>query len=356
MAGAGDKTEKATPKRRQEARKKGQVARSADLNGAVVLLAGLFALGAFGPALIERSREAMRASLLQIATPDVVSIGGIGDLMTSAGGTVGGAVAPIALACLLAGVVVNVAQVGLRPTPAALRPDLRRLNPLQGFKNVFGPHAVVEGAKAVSKTALVAAVAAAVVGPRIQSLAGLVGAGPEEVGAQLTHAVGAIARWGALAYLGIAVVDVVYQRHRHEKQLRMDHQEIKEEHKQHALPPEVRGAIRRRQMQQARARMMAAVPQADVVVTNPTHFAVALRYEGTMAAPEVVAKGQDLVAARIRELAAEAGVPVVSDPPLARALHATVEVGRQVPEELYQAVAQLLAFVYRMAARRRSVA
>ncbi len=353
---AGEKTEKATPKRRQDARRKGQVARSADLNGSVVLLAGLLALGAFGPALVERARDAMRASLLQIARPEAVSVGGIGDLMTAAGGAVAAAVAPIALACLVAGVAVNVAQVGFRPTPAALRPDWRRLNPIQGLKNILGPHALVEGAKAVSKTGLVAAVAALVVAPRIESMAGLVGAGPDELAAELASTVGAVARWGALAYLAIGVADVVYQRRRHERTLRMDRQELREEHKQQSLPPEVRAAIRRRQLQQARARMMAAVPQADVVVVNPTHFAVALRYQGGMAAPEVVAKGQDLVAARIREIAAEAGVPVVSDPPLARSLHATVEVGREIPEQLYQAVAQLLAFVYRMAARRRLAA
>jgi flagellar biosynthetic protein FlhB len=134
----------------------------------------------------------------------------------------------------------------------------------------------------------------------------------------------------------------------------MDRQEVKEEQKQQQLPGEVRSALRRRQMEAARARMMAAVPQADVVVTNPTHFAVALKYDPSMAAPQVVAKGQDLVAQRIRELAADAGVPLVPDPPLARALHASVEVGRQIPEELYHAVAQVLAFVYRTAARRRA--
>ena len=132
----------------------------------------------------------------------------------------------------------------------------------------------------------------------------------------------------------------------------MDKQAVKDEHKSTELPPEVRGAIRRRQMQAARARMMADVPTADVVVTNPTHFAVALKYDAEKAAPEVVAKGSDLVAKKIRELAAESGIPVISDPPLARSLHATVEVGHLIPEELYQAVAQLLSFVYRTARRR----
>jgi flagellar biosynthetic protein FlhB len=146
---------------------------------------------------------------------------------------------------------------------------------------------------------------------------------------------------------------MVFQRRRYEKSLKMTKQEVKDEMRQHTAPPEVRSAIRKRQIQVARARMMAAVPTADVVVTNPTHFAVALVYDGSKAAPEVVAKGQDLVAAQIRRIAEENHVPIVSDPPLARTLHATVEVGQLVPEQLWQAVAQLLAFVYRLAGRRK---
>jgi flagellar biosynthetic protein FlhB len=160
----------------------------------------------------------------------------------------------------------------------------------------------------------------------------------------------------AAAYLVIGIVDMIWQAHRTEKSMRMDKQEVKDEAKQQTLPAEVRGAMRRRQMQNSRARMMAAVPEADVVVTNPTHYAVALKYDGTNPAPEVVAKGVDLVAARIRELATDAGVPIVPDPPLARALHASVEVGHQIPEELFGAVAQILAFVYRMAGKKRAAA
>jgi flagellar biosynthesis protein FlhB len=162
----------------------------------------------------------------------------------------------------------------------------------------------------------------------------------------------AIAQRAALAYLLIAAIDYGWQRWRHEKSLRMSKQELREELKQHSLPAEVKGALRRRQLQAARARMMAAVPQADVVVVNPTHFAVALKYDGTRPAPECVAKGQDLIALQIRRLAEQHGVPVVEDRPLARSLHAAIELGQIVPEELYQAVAQVLAYVYRVARRR----
>jgi flagellar biosynthetic protein FlhB len=352
--GGGDKTEKATPRRRDEARKKGQVARSTDLNGAAVLVAALLALGAFGPEMAAHCREALRGSLLAIADPGQVSMAGIGPLLATAARHVGLAVAPIAGVCLATGIVVNVAQVGVRPTPHALKPDPKRLNPAQGFKNLFGPNALVEAGKTAVKVLVVGVAAYVVLVRHVDGVASLVGAGPDELGAQLASGVSTIARWGAFGWLALALADYGWQRRRHEKGLRMDRQEVKEEQKQQQLPGEVRSALRRRQMEAARARMMAAVPQADVVVTNPTHFAVALKYDPSMAAPQVVAKGQDLVAQRIRELAAEAGVPLVPDPPLARALHASVEVGRQIPEELYHAVAQVLAFVYRTAARRRA--
>ncbi len=151
----------------------------------------------------------------------------------------------------------------------------------------------------------------------------------------------------------IGVADYLWQRRRVMRSLKMTKQEVKEESRQTELPSEVKGALRRRQIQASRARMMAAVPQADVVVTNPTHFAVALSYDGTRPAPVVVAKGQDLVAAQIRRIAEEHEVPVITDPPLARSLHAAVEIGQMIPAELYAAVAQVLAFVYRLANRRK---
>jgi flagellar biosynthetic protein FlhB len=163
-----------------------------------------------------------------------------------------------------------------------------------------------------------------------------------------------MAERAAIAYLLIGIVDVIWQRRRHQKMLKMSKQEVKDETKQQQLPPEVKAALRRRQLQASRARMMAAVPQADVVVTNPTHFAVALRYDGTLPAPVVVAKGQDLVAAQIRRIAEENDVPIIPDPPLARELHRTVEIGQMIPAEMYAAVAQVLAFVYRIAGRRKA--
>src|SRR3954465_12360613 len=349
---AGEKTEKATPKKRSEARKKGSVAKSGDLNGAVVMFAALFALSATAPHLVATLETSLREAFQLIATPNVVDHRGLGPLLSEQMGSAALAAAPVIFTCIAAALVVNVAQVGGKPHVGALKPDPKRLNPISGFKNIYGPNALFEGAKSIVKVAAVGAVTALAVLPKLDELASLVGLPPAELLSTLAHTVLAIAQRAGAAYLLIGIGDYAYQKYRHEKSMKMDKQEVKEEHKSSELPPEVRGAIRRRQMQAARARMMADVPMADVVVTNPTHFAVALKYDPEKAAPEVVAKGSDILAKKIREIAADSGVPVVADPPLARSLHASVEVGHVIPEELYQAVAQLLAFVYRTARRR----
>jgi flagellar biosynthetic protein FlhB len=315
-------------------------------------LAGLLALSAFGPGIYDQLRDSMRDTLALIATPHQLDHGGLMRLFGSGMKTVGLAVAPIAAVCAVAGLAVNVAQVRFRFSAEALKPDPKRLNPLQGAKNLFGPQALFEGGKSIAKVAAVGGIAALAVFPKLEELAALVGMPAGELAPMLAREVLGIAQRAALAYLAIGLIDYVWQRYRHEKQLRMTKQEVKDEFKQHGLPPEVRAALRRRQMQAARARMMAAVPGADVVVTNPTHVAVALVYDGSKPAPQLLAKGQDLIALQIRRIADENDVPVISDPPLARSINKSVEVGQQIPEDLYQAVAQLLAFVYRTAGRK----
>src|SRR3954464_5282775 len=316
------------------------------------MFAALFALSATAPHLVEVLQSSMRDAFLLISSPDVVNHRGLGPLLSAQGKSAALAAAPVIFTCVAAGVLVNVAQVGGKPHITALKPDPKRLNPINGFKNIYGPNALFEGAKNVVKVAAVGAVTALAVLPKLDELAALVGMPPSELLPTLAHTVLGIAQRAGAAYLLIGLVDYAYQRRRHEKSLKMDKQEVKEEHKSNELPPEVRGAIRRRQMQAARAPMMADVPQADVVVTNPTHFAVALKYDASKSAPEVVAKGADEIARRIKEIARDADVPVIADPPLARSLHASVEVGQLIPEEMFQAVAQLLAFVYRTAGRR----
>jgi flagellar biosynthesis protein FlhB len=348
----GERTEKATPKRRNEATKKGQVAKSADVNGSLVLMASLFALASFGPKVVQALENSMIEGLSQISHPGVVSAQGIGGLLLSTFSGSLKAAAPIAGVCMLAGILANVAQVRPRLNLQALKPDPKRLNPKAGLKRLFGPSSAFEAAKGLSKVTVLGVIAYVTVKPKIGQMAASVGMPPADFLSTAGSTVLAVGKRLAVAYIVIAIIDYAYQRHRHEKSLKMSKEDIKEEGKAHSLPPEVRSAIRRRQIQAARARMMSAVPQADVVVTNPTHFAVALAYDGAKTAPEVIAKGPDLVAAQIRRVAEEHGIPIIEDPPLARALHAGVEVGQEIPEEFFQAVAGLLAYVYRVAGRR----
>ncbi len=351
---AGDKTEKATPKRRNDARQKGNVAKSQDLNGAVVLMAGLLAMSLLGPHVVGTMDAALREGFARAAEPQqMMTAAGLGSLFLSTATSILLGVGPIAAVCMVAGVLANLGQVGLKPATKALVPDPKRLNPASGIKNIFGPKMFFETGKNIAKIAAVGAITAIALIPKLTELSSTVGSSPAAIGAMLASMVFAIAQRAAIAYLLIAAVDYAYQRYSHEKGMRMSKQEVSEEMKQHGLPAEVKGALRRRQLQAARVRMMAAVPQADVVVVNPTHFAVALKYDGSKPAPEVVAKGQDLIALQIRALAEEHGVPIVENKPLARSLHKSVEVGQLVPEDLYQAVAQVLAYVYRVARRRR---
>ena len=349
------KTEKATPKRRGDARRKGNVAKSTDLNGAVVLTAGLIALAFMGPRVVAGTGTAMRTIFGQIANPgQATSAPGLHALEQIALNTILTTVAPIAGMCMFAAFVVNVAQIGFKPTFQPLKPTFGKLNPISGFRNLFGPRMPFEGAKAIAKVSAVGAVVAIALIPQLTHLGASVGTPPAALGQLISSSIMSIAIRAAIAYLAIAVIDLIWQRRRHAKSLKMTKQEVKEESRQADLPPEVKRAIRRRQIQAARARMMAAIPQADVVVTNPTHFAVALQYDGSHPAPVVVAKGQDLVAKQIRRIAEEHNIPIVPDPPLARALHKSVEIGQMIPAELYAAVAQVLAFVYKMAGRRRA--
>lgn len=349
---AGDKTEKATPKRRADARKEGQVARSQDMNGAVVLLASMLVLAVMAPKMMDSLKQMMTTTLVAIETPDVVTKDGLGPIVSANAVVLAKVIGPIAVVCMVAGLIVNVAQVRWKPSAKPIKPNFKKINPLQGAKNVFGPQMYFESSKTVVKVGAVGGIAALALFPKLDELAALVGMPPEQLMPHMADLVLGIALRAGAAYLVIAIVDYAWQKYRHEKQMKMSKQEVKEEAKSQDTPAEVKSAIRRRQMEAARKRMMDDVPTADVVVTNPTHYAVALKYDGDSLAPEVVAKGKDLIAFQIRRVAEAAGVPVISDPPLARGLHKSVEIGHQIPEEFFQAVAQLLAFVYRVAGRK----
>src|SRR4051812_42960783 len=244
---SGERTEKPTPKRRNEAKKKGQVARSNDINGAVVTLASLMALGSFGPKLFQNLKESMYHGLTLISTPEVVSEKGLGSLLATTFKTAGVSVAPIAGVCLIAGLIVNIVQVKPRLNFQALKPDPKKLNPAAGLKRLFSPASAFEAGKGLLKVTVLGAIAIFTVSPKIQEIGSSVGMSPADFLSTVGHMVFDVAKRLAVAYLAIAIGDYFFQKHRHEKSLKMSKEDVKEEGKSQNLPPEVKSAIRRRQ-------------------------------------------------------------------------------------------------------------
>jgi flagellar biosynthetic protein FlhB len=238
-SGSGDKTEKATPKRRGDARKEGQVARSMDMNGAIVLLASLMVLSAMAPKMMANLKQMMSRTLMTISTPEVVTKEGLGPIVTDNVMTMVKVIAPIAGVCMVAGLIVNIAQVKWAPSAKAIKPNFKKLNPLTGAKNVFGVQMVFESGKTIAKVGAVGGIAALALFPKFDELAALVGMAPEQLLPHLAHLILSIAQRAGAAYLVIAIVDYFWQRYRHEKQLKMSKQEVKEEAKSQDSPQEV---------------------------------------------------------------------------------------------------------------------
>jgi len=348
-----DRTERATPYRRNEARKKGQVAKSVEVNSAIIILAAFWLLTITVPLSYQAVSTLMKQSFSALSTTDITLTA-----LRSQGLVIAWlmiqAVAPLALSLLVLGVIANLGQVGLLLSPQAIQPDFKKINPLTGFKRLLSPRGLVELLKSLFKIGVIGFVVYLTLSNNYDNIVATatmsIQSGIETL-AQIALAIGRQAGW---AMLVIAIIDFFYQRYEFEKNLRMTKQEVKEERKRFENPF-MKSRIRQRQRQMAMSRMMAAVPKADVVITNPTHFAVALRYDkNKMQAPEVVAKGERLVAQRIKELARENNVPLYEDKPLARTLFKTAEIGHLIPVDLYQAVAEVLAFVYRLKAQYRS--
>lgn len=342
-----ERTEAATPRKRGKARDKGQVAKSTEVNSVVVLAVGLAALAAFGPGMVERAMGLLRYQFASIATVDL-RIDSIVPLAEFVARVMAGIVLPMAGVIALGGVASNVAQTGFLLTSHPLMPQFNRVNPKNGLSRIFGKRGVMELFKSLIKIAVVAAAVAWTVPQTAKSFSSLMQFTPAAAYAVILRTMFTMAAAAAVALAILAILDFFFQRIMHEEQLKMTRQEVKEEYKENEGDPLIRGRIRGLQREASRKRMMADVKTADVVVTNPIRFAVALKYDPEKnAAPRVVAKGARLLAKRIRDAAREAGVPIVENPPLARALYRACEVGAEVPLSLYKAVAELLAFVYR---------
>lgn len=345
---AQEKTEEATPRKRQEARRKGQVFKSVELVGALTLLTTYMVLKLVGPYMGGRVMTFSRTLWEQGATQDW-SEAGVRLLLINTFLMVAAVVAPVLLAAAVAGVAGNVLQVGFNFTFEPLMPKLERINPASGFKRIFSARSVAELAKSILKITIISYIAYKTVADDIMIFPSLLGMEMVQVVQFLAGLVSRLLLWVGVAMLVMALADYLYQRWEYERSLRMSKQEVKDEFKQTEGNPEIRAKIKQKQREMARRRMMQDVPKADVVVTNPTHFAVALAYKQTeMGAPKVLAKGQDLVALRIRALAKEHQIPIVENPPLARQLHHSVEIGQEIPGDMYQAVAEVLAFVFQL--------
>jgi len=350
---ADDRTEQATPRKRQEARQKGQVARSGEINAAVGLLACLLALRVAGPYMASGLTALVRSGF-ELAPHSTLSPEQVASRLLSVMLAATKILTPVLGAAAVAGLASNVCQVGFNFTLQPLAPDWSRINPVRGFARIFSSRALMELTKSLLKVGIVGWVAYSYLHRNYQLVASMSAMGHAQIYATIGYLAWQLFLRAAAALILIAGLDYVFQRFMFERSIRMTKQEVKDEWKRSEGDPLIKSHMRRRHRELVRARMMQEVARATVVVTNPVHVAVALRYEpGAMDAPEVVAKGQRLMAERIKEVARENSVPIVENPELARALYHQVEIGQRIPGDLYQAVAEIVAFVYRLSARTR---
>jgi len=342
-----ERSEAPSPRRLEQAREEGQVARSREFSAFAVLMAGAAALWFSGASLFDGLSRMMAHALR--AAPLVADERLMTVTLVRQSLEVWELAAPLLIALLLVAFTAPLGLSGWLFTSKPLEPDFSRLNPLTGIKRMFSGHALAELGKALAKALVIGAVAVVVIVSQSSQFSALI-AQPLESG---IVSAGQLLMWCFALIAGsmilIVVVDVPMELWRHTSKLRMSREEVRKEARETEGDPIVKAAVRSQQREMARRRMMADVPKADVVVTNPTHYAVALSYsDSSMRAPRVVAKGAELVAARIREVAQAHHVPVLESPPLARALYHHAEIGDEIPETLYAAVAEVLAYVFQL--------
>jgi len=346
---AGDKTESATPRRRSKARDEGNVARSMDLTSVAVLFAGVMALYFSAGELLDSVTGLMTATYNNIASIAITPATLPGQFSFTLRYIVS-SMAPIVFMVVFAGIAINVSQVGILFSKKALKMKFNKLNPLSGFKRIFSMRSVVGLIKGLFKLFIVTYICYLVIIKRADSYWILTNVTVFQALVFIGQILFELALKIGFALLVLAIADFAYQKYEYEKKLKMTKQEVKDEQKQYEGSQETKGRIRSIQRQLARKRMLAAVPAATVVVTNPTHVAVALKYEPlkNTDAPIVVAKGKRKIAEKIKAIARENQVPVIENKLLARTLYDVTEVGMEIPVVLYQAVAEILAQVYQM--------
>lgn len=347
----GERSEPATPRRRQKARERGQVLQSQEVTSAVMLLATFLALRAIAPAIWNGLADYLRETLANLSAQDIT----VADLTTVflralAVGAKG--MWPLLVVALAAALISGFAQTGFAFSLTPLSVQFSRIDPLKGFQRLFSRRSFVAMGKSLLKLILIGWVAWSALRGSVDLIPGLMTLDLGGIVFTIAKLSGNIILKVALVWAIIAAADYYYEHYEYEQSLRMTKQEIKQEQREQEGDPQIRARIRRRQRELATRRMMAEVAKADVVITNPTHYAVALRYDApAMAAPQVVGKGQGYIAERIKQLAKDKHITTVENVPLAQGLYKAVEVGQAVPPQFYQAVAEVLAYVYRLKGR-----
>jgi len=351
----GEKTEKATPKKRKDARKKGQVLQSTEVTTtfcALVMFGLLYMIWpGFTEQMMQIYTEHLGTQSLLMPNPDMNTNEIMGVLVRVLMG-MGLTLLPILAAAMLAGVAINIIQVGPLFTTKALEPKLNKISPISGFKRMFSSKTVVDMVKSILKILILGYIAYSDFVAMLGDFPGFIGRDVHQSFIYIMRTAFMTALKMCMAMIVISIIDFLYQWWKYEKDLKMTKQEVKDEYKMTEGDPQIKGKIRAKQRQMSAMRMMASVPDADVVITNPTHYAVALKYDDKVSkAPIMLAKGQDHLARKIKEVAGEHGVSIVENPPVAQMLYSMCEVDQEIPADLYQAVADILVFVYRQKGR-----
>jgi flagellar biosynthetic protein FlhB len=349
----GDKTEAPTPRRRQQAEEQGQVARSADLVAAGLIVGAMWLLNKYGRDVFNTLAVFLAETLRSLSDPPEPAAA---ERLSRGVVMAGRALAPLLAGLVVIAVVGNVVQVGLKLSTKKLQPNLAALNPIKGAGRLFGGGGAnpMKFAMNVAKLGLIVYVAWGAVTTRFGEILTAQRLTHEQLFLMVAGTLYAVAMKIGTTLLVLAVLDYLWQKFKHERDLKMTKQEVKDEMRSMEGDPKIKQRRRQVAFQIANKKMAKDVPTADVVVTNPTEYAVALKYDASgMGAPRVIAKGQGVIAARIRQLAIEAGVPILERKPLARALYKLVEVGQEIPEQFYSAVAEILAYVYELTGKSR---
>lgn len=343
-----EKTEKATPKKRQEARKKGQVLKSPEVSSALVLLASFVFLRFWVPFIFKRLIGIIDYFLLHVTTHEITFTETINlfMLVLQEFAIIFG---PFGLLVVLIGIIANYMQVGPLLTGDPLKMKLSKINPIEGFKKLFSKKSIQQLVKSILKISSIGYVVYIVINNHIKFLPAIMEMDLLVAVSKIADTVFKVAMYSGGVMIFIALSDYVYSWWEFEENLKMSKQEIKEEYKQMEGDPQIKGKIKERQRLMANRRMMQEIPNADVIITNPTHFAVAIKYDSESGqAPIVVAKGQDFVAQQIKQIASEHDIVLYEDVYLARSLYKAVEIGEEIPFEFFKAVAEVLAFVYKV--------